>query len=31
MVLANGSEPSILLDILSGEEIGTLFISSIKR
>jgi glutamate 5-kinase len=31
MVLANGSEPSIILDILSGEEIGTLFISSIKK
>ena len=26
MVLANGDEPSILLDILNGEEIGTLFI-----
>ncbi|MBW6411054.1 glutamate 5-kinase [Clostridium weizhouense] len=26
MVLANGSNPSILLDIISGEEIGTLFI-----
>ncbi|GAA0078464.1 glutamate 5-kinase [Clostridium sp. CTA-5] len=26
MVLANGSDPSILLDIISGEEIGTLFI-----
>ena len=31
MVLANGSEPSIILDILSGEEIGTLFVSSIKK
>ncbi|MGL5379043.1 glutamate 5-kinase [Clostridium sp.] len=26
MILANGKEPEILLDILSGEEIGTLFI-----
>lgn len=26
MVLANGSEPSIVLDILAGKEIGTLFI-----
>lgn len=26
MVLANGNEPNILLDILNGEEIGTLFI-----
>ena len=31
MVLANGSEPSVLLNILSGEEIGTLFISSMKK
>jgi len=31
MVLANGSEPSILLDILKGEEIGTLFLSSVKK
>lgn len=31
MVLANGSNPSIILNILSGEEIGTLFISSIKK
>ena len=30
MVLANGSEPSIILDILNGEEIGTLFTSSVK-
>lgn len=27
MVLANGSEPSILFDILNGEDIGTLFVS----
>lgn len=27
MILANGKEPEILLDIVSGEEIGTLFIS----
>lgn len=26
MVLANGSEPEIIIDILTGEEIGTLFI-----
>jgi glutamate 5-kinase len=26
MVLANGNEPSILLRILDGEEIGTLFL-----
>ena len=31
MVLANGSEPSILLDVLSGKEIGTLFVSEIKK
>ena len=31
MVLANGSEPSIILNILCGEEIGTLFVSSIKK
>ena len=31
MVLANGSEPSIILDILLGEEIGTLFVSCIKK
>lgn len=31
MVLANGSEPSILLDILKGQEIGTLFVSSIRK
>ncbi len=31
MVLANGNEPSILLDILKGEEIGTLFISSMEK
>lgn len=31
MVLANGSEPSILLDILDGKEVGTLFISSFKK
>jgi len=31
MVLANGSEPSILLEILKGEEIGTLFLSSVKK
>ncbi|SFC69055.1 glutamate 5-kinase [Clostridium uliginosum] len=28
MVLANGSEPSILIDILEGKEIGTLFIAN---
>ena len=27
MVLANGSEPGILFDILNGEDIGTLFVS----
>jgi glutamate 5-kinase len=26
MVLANGSEPSILINILDGEEVGTLFL-----
>lgn len=26
MVLANGDNPSILMDITSGKEIGTLFI-----
>lgn len=26
MVLANGNEPSILLDILAGEDVGTLFL-----
>ncbi|AGX41112.1 glutamate 5-kinase [Clostridium saccharobutylicum] len=31
MVLANGSEPSILLDILDGKEVGTLFISSFEK
>ena len=31
MVLANGNEPSIILDILLGEEIGTLFVSSKKK
>jgi glutamate 5-kinase len=31
MVLANGSEPNILLEILDGKEIGTLFISSVKK
>ena len=31
MVLANGSEPNIIVNILSGEEIGTLFVSSIKK
>ncbi|OPJ56090.1 glutamate 5-kinase [Clostridium chromiireducens] len=30
MVLSNGNEPSILLDILNAEEIGTLFISEKK-
>jgi glutamate 5-kinase len=30
MVLANGSEPGIMLDILNGKEIGTLFVSSGK-
>lgn len=30
MVLANGEEPKIILDILEGEEIGTLFVSSNK-
>jgi glutamate 5-kinase len=28
MVLANGNEPSILLDIMNGNEIGTLFIKN---
>lgn len=28
MVLANGDEPSILLDILNGDEIGTLFLGN---
>ena len=28
MVLANGSDPSILLKIIDGEDIGTLFVSS---
>lgn len=27
MILANGSEPDIIMDILNGEEIGTLFVS----
>lgn len=27
MILANGSEPDIIIDILNGEEIGTLFVS----
>ncbi|WP_024614101.1 glutamate 5-kinase [Clostridium sp. Ade.TY] len=31
MVLANGEEPSILLDIMNGEEIGTLFLKSGKE
>ena len=31
MVLANGSEPSIILDVLAGKEIGTLFVSPIKK
>ncbi|OOM11086.1 glutamate 5-kinase [Clostridium saccharobutylicum] len=31
MVLANGSEPNILLDILDGKEVGTLFISSFEK
>lgn len=31
MVLANGNEPSILLDILDGKEVGTLFISSFEK
>jgi glutamate 5-kinase len=31
MILANGSEPRILLDILKGQEIGTLFVSSLKK
>ena len=26
MVLANGDNPRLLLDIINGEEIGTLFI-----
>ena len=26
MILANGKEPSILLDIMEGNEIGTLFL-----
>ena len=26
MILANGDNPSILLDIIGGKEIGTLFI-----
>ena len=26
MVLANGNEPKIIIDILNGEEIGTLFV-----
>ncbi|MVX66198.1 glutamate 5-kinase [Clostridium chromiireducens] len=30
MVLSNGNEPSILLDILNAEEIGTLFVSEKK-
>lgn len=28
MILANGSEPAILLDIIEGEDIGTLFIAN---
>ena len=28
MVLANGEEPKIILDILNGEEVGTLFVSN---
>ena len=31
MVLANGGEPNIILDVLAGEEIGTLFVSEIKK
>jgi glutamate 5-kinase len=27
MVLANGKDPGILIDIIQGEEIGTLFIN----
>ena len=26
MILANGNEPTILLDIMNGDEIGTLFL-----
>ena len=28
MILANGDNPAILLDILNGKEIGTLFIEN---
>ncbi|WP_297420404.1 glutamate 5-kinase [Clostridium sp.] len=31
MVLSNGNEPNILLDILNGEEIGTLFVSPARK
>ena len=31
MVLANGENPEILLNILNGEEVGTLFISNNKQ
>lgn len=27
MILANGSEPDIIREILNGEDIGTLFVS----
>ena len=30
MVLANGEEPKIILDILNGKEIGTLFLKNRK-
>jgi glutamate 5-kinase len=31
MVLANGSESNVLLDILTGEEIGALFVAKAKK
>ena len=30
IVLANGSDTNVLLDILTGEEIGTLFVAKAK-
>ena len=28
MVLADGSEPSVIMDILEGKDVGTLFVGS---
>lgn len=31
MILANGENPSLLIDIVEGKEVGTLFMKKINR